>query len=119
MNIQEFIVDSLTGITNGVTQAQQQLKGRAIINPGCIDDADNKAAGHRQNLLVANATMGRLAQIVDFDIAITATEESSVEGGARLKVVGIGIGAEGTTGTSSGSVSHIRFSVPVCLPFVE
>ena len=119
MNIQEFIVDSLRGIADGVIQAQKELEGKAIINPGCIDDADNKGAGHRPNFLVANANIGRLAQIVEFDMAITATEESSVEGGARLKVVGIGIGAEGTASSSSSLVSHIKFSIPVCLPFEE
>ena len=119
MNIQEFIVDSLKGITEGITEAQKQLSSKAFINPGRLDDVDNEAAGRREKLLVANATMGRLAQIVEFDIAITVAEASTAGGGAQLKVMGIGLGAEGRKDFSSSSVSRIKFSVPVCLPYDE
>ena len=118
MKVQEFIAESLKEIAEGVTQAQTQLKGKAIVNPGRLDEVDETTPVHNK-FLVANKTMGRLAQVIDFDIGVTVSDQSIKEGSAGLMVMGIGIGAKGKKDISTSSVSRIKFSIPVVLPLDE
>jgi hypothetical protein len=117
MKIHEFITESLKEVAEGVTQAQ--AKANAIVNPGRLDEVDQTAPGRSDKFLIANKTMGRLAQVVDFDLAVTVSEESTREGGAGLMVVGIGLGIKGKKNISTSSVSRIKFSIPVVLPLDE
>ena len=117
MKIHDFITESLKEIAEGVTQAQ--AKANAIVNPGGLDEVDQTAPGRSDKFLVANKTMGRLAQVVDFDLAVTVSEESTSESGAGLMVVGMGLGIKGKKNISTSSVSRIKFSIPVVLPLDE
>ncbi|MBN2183591.1 MAG: hypothetical protein JW715_16900 [Sedimentisphaerales bacterium] len=111
MKINEFITKSLKGIADGVANAQEEAN--AIVNPGRIDEVDQKVNDHDGKFLIANKTMGRLAQVVDFDLAVTVSEESTREGGVGLMVVGMDLGIKGKRNISTSSVSRIKFSIPV------
>jgi hypothetical protein len=118
MKIDEFIAESLKGVAEGVTKAQ--VEANAIVNPGRLDEVDETTPGRGDKFLVANKTMGRLAQVVDFDIAVTVSEGATKEGGAKLKVAGIvEIDGKIEGNTSTSSVSRIKFSIPVVLPLDE
>lgn len=117
MKIDEFIAVSLKEIAEGVRQAQTDAI--AIVNPGILDEVDQPASGRSDKFLIANKTMGRLAQVVDFDLAVTVSEESTRESGAGLMVVGIGGGMKEKKNISTSSVSRIKFSIPVVLPLDE
>lgn len=117
MKIKDFITESLKEIAEGIRQAQDEV--HAIINPGRLDEVDQKTPDHNSKFLIANKTMGRLAQVVDFDVAVTVSEESTREGGTGLMVVGIGLGIKGGNNVSTSSVSRIKFSIPVVFSLDE
>jgi hypothetical protein len=56
------------------------------------------------------------SQVIEFDVAVTTTEDGQKKGAAGLLVLGMGIGGQITSGTSASSISRVKFSVPVNLP---
>ena len=53
---------------------------------------------------------------INFNVAITVTEEVEGKSGIGVFIAGFGIGGQEKTDTSNVSVSTISFSVPVLLP---
>jgi len=118
MEVQEFIAESLKQIAEGVTKAQAEVTG-ALVNPGRLDAVDEMAPELDGKFLVANKMMGRLAQIVEFDLAVTVSKEFSGEGNAGLTVVGIGGTLKGKREILTSEVSRLRFAIPIVLPLDE
>ncbi len=97
MKLQEFVNETLREIIAGVNEAQDYAKdNNATINVGPV--------------------MGTPINEVEFDVAVTATEGSEAHGGVGVFVAGLGLGAKGKRDASNGSVSRVKFSIPVCLP---
>jgi hypothetical protein len=59
---------------------------------------------------------GRLMTNVEFDIAVTATEDKKTKGGVAVAVASLVLGSQGESGSSNARVSRLKFSVPVILP---
>ena len=55
-------------------------------------------------------------QLIEFDIALTTTEDQNIKGGLGIFVTGIGLGYQGETKTMGSEISRIKFSIPVILP---
>lgn len=53
---------------------------------------------------------------VDFDVAVTVTDEKSGGGDAGIAVAMFRFGAKGEVKLESQAVSRIRFSIPVAVP---
>jgi hypothetical protein len=53
---------------------------------------------------------------VEFDVAVTTTDNAERKGGAGIFIAGFGIGGSGKTEASTSTVSRIKFKVPVGLP---
>jgi len=53
---------------------------------------------------------------IEFDVAVTVTEGAERKGGIGVAAGIFAIGGQGKTETQSGTVSRIKFSVPVMLP---
>lgn len=112
INLQDFISETLTQITNGVRNAQTRTADTdAHINPVDL-------------YLGSDATKGRMfrpktyqpIETVHFDIAVTAEEATDTKGGIGVFVGSIGLGSQGQSDARNSSVSRIQFSVPVLLP---
>jgi hypothetical protein len=59
-------------------------------------------------------------QPVEFDVAVTASEKSSVGGKGGIKILSVGqVGAEGSTGVERSTVSRVKFSIPILPPVRE
>jgi len=56
------------------------------------------------------------AQMIEFDVAITASDTSSVEGGAGISIAPLRLGGSGTSESQQQSVSRVKFFVPLTLP---
>jgi len=111
MQLRDFITETLVQIVDGVITAQENVKGKnAYISPGNII-SDNK-------LLKATFTRGRspIVQNIEFDVAITATESDETKGGVGVVAAIVNAGVQHTVDTKSGSISHIKFSIPIVLP---
>lgn len=108
MELKEFIKAAITDITEAVSELQEELKNGTVINPTLA------RAGSDKTLLVENEV--RIIERLDFDIAVTASEDSGISGNAKagIRVFGAKMGAE--TKEKTENVSRLTFSIPVILP---
>lgn len=49
---------------------------------------------------------------IEFDVAVSAKQTGTAEGGLKVSVFGIGAGAKGVSADENSTVSRIRFIVP-------
>lgn len=86
----------------------EELKNGTIVNPSL------RYGEHGKTVLVDNDV--RMMERLNFDIAVTATDKSEVNGKAKvgISVFGAKIGTENTEKTEN--VSRLSFSIPILLP---
>jgi hypothetical protein len=109
MNLAEFVQETLQQIAKGVHGAMTVAREQgAYVNPDVIQVRDRvpKYIGE----------FSKLVQDVEFDVALTVSEESQAEGKAGLVVAGIGAGVKGQSTASTVAVSRVKFTVPMQLP---
>ena len=109
MKLSEFVEEVLTEIISGI-RAAQSVEGGAFVVPS--GDGGHSYAAHARM-----SSSARLkSTIVDFDIALTVEDSSKGGGGGALKVLGIGVNAQGELSSRDTTVSRIQFAVPLLLP---
>jgi len=105
IQLKEFVQSTLVEIVEGVRAAQVEAeKIGANINPTQLE---NVTAMHGKNWNVA--------QTVEFDVAVSASDEGSSKGGIGVFVAGVGLGVQHKTAELTSALSRIRFSVPILL----
>jgi hypothetical protein len=55
-------------------------------------------------------------QKIEFDVAVTTSEDKEKKGGAGILVWGIGLGAQAKVETNNSCVSRVQFTVPFAVP---
>lgn len=104
MELKTFIKQVLIEIADGVREANKvsgrTLEGGKRTHPFIIEQS--AAGGLRTS-----------EDLIEFDIAVTASESRSGKGGGGLKVYGVGIGGEKASSSSTETASRIRFKVAV------
>lgn len=113
MELKDFVSQTLVQIVQGVTEAQRQVGEDAVISP-VVMSLSSLASEH--GFLQTN--QGH-AQIVRFDVAVSASSDTEARAGGGIKVMSVSIGGEKATADKQSSVSHVQFSVPVVLPGAE
>lgn len=108
MELKEFIKTAIADITNAVSELQEELSNGVIINP-TLPNGDQGT-----NLLVNDEF--RAIEKLNFNIAVTATETTELNGNAKagISVFGAKVGAESTEKTEN--VSRLTFSIPLIMP---
>ena len=108
MELKDFIKTAIRDVTEAVSELQQELKNDAVINPILFNSEPGKT------LLVENKV--RMIERLNFDIAVTATDESGIGGSGKagISVFGARVGAEKTEKTDN--ISRLTFSIPVIMP---
>ena len=108
MELKEFIKTAITDITEAVSELQEELKNGTIVNPSLTQGE------HGKSLVVDNEV--RMMERLYFDIAVTATEATELNGNAKagISVFGAKVGAENKERTEN--VSRLTFSLPLVLP---
>lgn len=108
MELKEFIKTAITDITEAVSELQEELKNGTIVNPSLTQGE------HGKSLMVDNEV--RMMERLNFDIAVTATEATELNGNAKagISVFGAKVGAENKERTEN--VSRLTFSLPLVLP---
>lgn len=97
MDVKDFVAETLRQVTEAINENESSLDTGGIHLPAL------------QNLNMISLHGGWVTH-VDFDIAVT--ESSSQEGGAKLKIAGVGgIGGDLTKGTEIAS--RVKFRVPL------
>lgn len=111
MELQEFIKNTLIQITNGVIEAQQELK-----NTGCIinpkgDYARNKMTKSSND----NDTHYRSIQKIKMNVVVNVTENVGSKSGIGVaKIIKAGIDSEESI--SNGKVTSLEFEIPISFP---
>ena len=113
MQLKNFISQALTEIIHGVSDAQQALGDNGkFINPE-LSTQQGDHEKHGKNVSI----QGQLVQIVEFDVAVTATEGTGTKGGIGVVAGFFAIGSQGQSSSENSAVSRIKFSVPITLPY--
>ena len=111
MELKEFITSTLMQIVEGIEVAQKRLKqngSEAIINTNMTRDTD----GH-----LVTGGRRRSVELVEFDVAIVASEGSEMKAGGGITVVSVfKAEAGGKSNQSTGSESRIKFKIPMSYP---
>jgi hypothetical protein len=108
-------MSSLVQIMEGCREAQDALTdSHARICPR-IETPFMEHGGITNHALGETATH-RLVQTIEFDVAVSATEESATKGGIGVLSAFVGAKMEGESGKALESVSRLKFSIPVCYP---
>jgi len=105
MDIQQFVKESLCQIIEGVKQAKEKHDN---VNPWYEIHGAGSVPG---NAIVDSG--GQLLFMVDFDLAVMVTEESTQSGNIGLKIKIVAAGGGVGTGTSLTSVTRVKFAVPI------
>ena len=102
MNLTEFVEKVLVQIAQGVHGAQKGVAGTgATINPAPRGSIAIVAPG------------GVELQNVEFDVAVSASEETEGKGGITVLSL---VGVAGEKKWREESVSRVKFTVPIGLP---
>ena len=110
IQLKDFVADSLKQIIDGVLDAQEYAASKnSIVKTGDVRVAANS------NLLLTGD--GRIANLIEFDIAVSASERSQTQGGVGAALVTVlSASLKGETEVSNATVSRIKFGIPLVLP---
>lgn len=112
IKLEDFISETLKQIINGVKTAQEfAMKNDASISPPYLAFRTDQG-----EVRLFDRSTGRVAQEIDFDIAVTTTEGTKTEGRIGVFVGPVGIGSQGQSDAANSSMSRIKFKIPLILP---
>jgi len=104
MNLEQFVYQTLIGITSAVKLAHQENQ---FIAPQ-LAPTDEKYPHPR------SARGGRPVQTVDFDLAVLAARDSELGAQAKGGIISVlSADADASVSEKHESISRIKFSVPV------
>jgi hypothetical protein len=107
MQLDDFVATSLKELIAGIKRAQAEVAAHGgVINPQ-VDSAPSGRM-HRPTWTVL--------QDLEFDIAVTVSENEKTGAGLKVAVPWINAGIDGGSGREQSAVSRIKFRVPVALP---
>jgi len=111
IQLEDFVAESLSQIIKGVSSAQKSIKGSsALINPvGSFVFKDNRGKQLEFNFKPT-------PQVVEFDIAVTATSGDNAKGGIGVFIGSVGLGVQAESNMINSIVNRIKFSIPIYLP---
>ncbi|MEZ9654040.1 hypothetical protein AB4277_05055 [Vibrio splendidus] len=119
MNLKDFIKESIVEISEAINEANEELASKgAIVNPARVHVNDSKESPIYGYALDPdeNKSFRRPVHLLNFDIAVTASESEGKKGGTSIKVAGFGLGIDGKEETNNSINSRITFNLPVSLP---
>jgi hypothetical protein len=113
MNLDEFLSETLKGIIKGVRDAQEFAKDNdAVVNPYLHERQKSEA----MILFNESGYQPRALYKLQFDIALTASEETGKSGHGGINVMSIKLGGELSSKGTEQTVSRVQFPLYVVLP---
>ena len=108
MDLKQFIQQTIEGIVDGVTAAQESIRSKgAEINPKSVQFQDN-GQWNRHN--------SGMPRQVEFDVGLTSTSRSGSSEGIGVFLGSVNLGKKNDGGTEHTAATRIRFTVPLVLP---
>ncbi len=112
INIEDFVSEVLQQLINGVKKAQQHAKD----NGAHINSDRIKRVATTNDLRMSNQMLDVIVQEVEFDVAVSVSNQGNLKGGMGLVVPVLGIGYQAEKETTNATVSRIKFKIPVAFP---
>ncbi len=111
MELKEFIAETIGSILDATIELQLEYEEQGIIiNPPVSvkerDLYDEGGAAHTY----------RRVEVVEFDVAVTASSEKAGGGKAGLKIFSAEAGVDGKLSKTNEEISRVKFSIPITLP---
>ena len=94
MGLEEFVEETIIEVMNGAKNAAKKVGLQS-----------------EDGTLIAGVNVRWAGSSVDFDVAVTVSQDA--KGGGGLKIAVLGLQAGGEMATATQSVHRIKFSVPV------
>ena len=107
MELEEFVFQSITQIAKGIERAQEESNGRYLVSPPHMTHQNGIST-----LIMPDKQYSDTLEAIDFDVAVSASDKSSVGGKLFVQVLNIG----GKHESQDLNCSRIRFQVMVKLP---
>lgn len=102
MDLKTFVAETITQLMEGVKEAQERAKeSGGYVNPMLAGAIAKELMQH--SLFVAE---GGVAQLMEFDVAVSATESAGTKGGIGVVVAAIALGASGQSSAESSATSR-------------
>jgi hypothetical protein len=112
MELKDFIKTTLLEITNGVIEAQKELK-----DTGCLINPQGLLRGDKQ-IQKGYGDKFRSVQMVKMRIAVSVSENTGKKSGIGVaKIITAGLNTEKFD--SNEQITTIEFDVPISLPLTE
>jgi len=112
MDLKEFVASSLTQIIEGIREAQQRgAASGAWVSPAGSEIPTRAGA----RTMVTPDGLSYLHD-VEFDVAISVSDEQKAGAGAGIQIFGAKIGGDGSVAYQNAAVSRIQFTIPVVWP---
>lgn len=111
MDLKSFIKATILDISDSIKELSDEVSNGAIINPTIPSPIATKSILYNDK--------NRLVERIDFDIAVSTSESTEINGklGGSITVLSAKAGANTTS--QDEVVSRIKFSIPVVLPVTE
>ena len=111
MELDEFIKETLIQITNGVREAQEEIKDTgAYINPEGYHRGENLQSGFNKEF--------RHVQKVKMSVGVNVVENSEITGKAKILSV-LSLGISGKMSDINSITNRIEFEIPISLPVMD
>lgn len=114
MELEDYIAETLVQITNGIKEAQKLLKDvDVIINP-------RQTFGSKGDFWIGKnqdkGVVARRVQEVEMKIGVISTEETKGDGGAKIHLGVLNLGAGIEDKGIERNENYVKFSIPVSFP---
>ena len=110
LELWDFVAETLKQIIDGTRTAQEYAPGQgARVNPNRLQFRTDQGV-----VKIMDIGSGAIVQEVNFDVAVTATEGKTTQGGIGVFVAPVALGSKGKSEASNQSLSRVQFSVPLC-----
>jgi len=114
LELKDFVAESLKQIIGGIANAQDFAKeNKSYINPEGIIKASNDRLIVEMN---NPKSQHPIPQFIEFDIAVTVSEDVENKAGIGVFSGPIAFGTQGKVEDANLTISRIKFSIPVLFP---
>lgn len=112
MELKDFVEASLTQILAGTKAAKEKVaETGGDVSPVLWGQPD-----HFLKQSILQSDKGQCVHMVEFDVAVTATDGTGTKGGVGVVAGVFNLGSAGESRQESSVVSRLKFKVPVVLP---
>jgi hypothetical protein len=110
MDLKDFIKQTVSGIADSVAELQKEYEERGVVINPPVSVNNEKTYLHE-----SERHKYRRIEVIEFDVAVTASSEMAGGGKAGLKVFSAEASLDGRRTSQSEEVSRVKLAIPIVL----